>query len=218
MKKLYIFDVDGTLADAYRAIEKSLNFTLRKLGYTLVASLEVAKRSVGRGDKNFMGAFFREKDIEKALDVYRDHHKKALLTGVCARPYARWLLYALKRRKRITAIASNRPHYYTELILNKLKMKQHLDYILCADDINSPKPDPKILHSVLERFNLRAEEAVFVGDMDVDLETAQRAGIDAVFIKGGSSRMSETKKYKNKKIISCLKEIFTLFEKKSETT
>jgi phosphoglycolate phosphatase-like HAD superfamily hydrolase len=47
--------------------------------------------------------------------------------------------------------------------------------------------------------------------MDIDLETAKRASIDAVYVKGGSSTLKEIKKYKNKKIISDLREIIKLY-------
>ena len=211
-KKLFIFDVDGTLADAYKAIEKSLNFTLRELGYPPVATYHDVKRKVGRGEKFFMHAFFTERDFKRALEIYQIHHKKSIMRYAELKPYSRWLLYTLKRKRKIVAIASNRPHYYTNLILKKLKILKYLDYIVCADDVKRLKPHPKILNTVLKRFKIKKKEVVYIGDMDVDLETAAQAGIDAVFVKGGSSYLKDVKKYKNKKIVSSLKEISDLFE------
>ncbi|MDP2923850.1 MAG: HAD family hydrolase [Candidatus Omnitrophota bacterium] len=210
-KRLYIFDLDGTLANAYRAIEKSLNFTLKKLGCPAV-SYEKAKREVGRGDKVFMKTFFSKKDFKRALAIYRAHHKKAVLTYSKLRPHAKQLLCTLKRRKKITAIASNRPSYFTNLILEALGIKKFFNMVLCADEIKSNKPNPKILNTIIKKSSLNKQDAVFIGDMDIDLETARRADVDFVFVRGGSSALSSVKKYRNKKVVSSLREVLDLYE------
>jgi len=208
VKKLFIFDLDGTLADAYGAIEKSINFTLKRLGLMPVAYREV-KRRVGKGDRLFMRSFFPAKDMEKALKLYRPHHAKALLKYTRLRPYAKKLLYTLKREKKLLAIASNRPYYYTNIILKTLGIRKYFDVVLCADQINSLKPDPKILHIIIKKMGVSKEEAVYTGDMDIDMETARRAKVDAIFITGGSSTLSAVKKYKNKKVVYSLAGIKT---------
>ena len=202
-KKLFIFDLDGTLADAYTAIWKSLNFTLRKLNYPR-AGFQKVKINVGRGDRAFMEVFFSNKDVDKALAVYRLHHEKALRRYSRARPYAKRLLGFLRKKEMRIAIASNRPRYFTDVIMKKTGLKKFVDYILCADQINSPKPDPLILRLIMRKFNVKKKETVYAGDMDIDLETASRAGVDAIFVRGGSSRLSDIKKYKNVLIVSSL--------------
>lgn len=209
-KRLYIFDLDGTLADAYRAIEKSLNFTLKKLGYPTV-SYQEAKRKVGRGDRIFMETFFNRKNIAKALKIYRSHHKRAVIGHSKLRPYAKDLLTTLKRKNKMLAIASNRPSYFTALILEALRIRKYFDLVLCADEIKSNKPNPRILNAILKRLSVKKPEAVFIGDMDIDLETAKRARMDVVFVRGGSSALSSVKKYKNKKVVSSLKEVLKLY-------
>jgi HAD superfamily hydrolase (TIGR01549 family) len=208
VKKLFIFDLDGTLADAYGAIERSINFTLERLGLPSVAYQEV-KRKVGRGDRLFMKSFFHVKDMEKAQKIYRPYHAKALLRHTRLRPYAKKLLYTLKRKKKLLAIASNRPHYYTNIILKKLGIRKYFDIVLCADQISSLKPNPKILYTIIKKLGVSKEEAVYIGDMDIDMETANRAKVDAIFITGGSSALNSVKKYKNKKVIHLLAEIKT---------
>lgn len=205
-KKLFIFDLDGTLVDAYRAIEKSTNFTLRKLGLRPVSYMKV-KRKVGKGDRIFMESFFPEKHIEKALGIYREHHKKALLRYTKLRPFAGWLLFTLKRKKKILAIASNRPYYFTNIIVKKLGIKKYFDMVLCADQIKLLKPGPRILYTIMNRFKVVKKDTIYVGDMDIDMETAKRAGIDAIFVRGGSSTLKSVKKYKNKKVVHFLNEM-----------
>lgn len=206
IKKLFIFDLDGTLVDAYTAIWKSLNFTLKKLGYHSVG-FRKAKINVGKGDRAFMEAFFAKDDIDKALKIYRSHHEKTLKVYTRFKPYARRMLCAFRNNKKKIAIASNRPRYFTDIIIKTLGLEKYLDYILCGDEIKSLKPNPKILNIIIKKFRVKKAEAVFVGDMNIDLETARRAGVDAIFIKGGSSPLKDIKKYKNKRIIFSLREI-----------
>lgn len=206
-KKLFIFDLDGTLVDAYTAIWKSLNFTLKKLNYPPV-SFQEAKGNVGKGDRSFMEAFFLKDDIDEALRIYRSHHKRSLKKYSHPLPYAKKTLSLLKKRKKKIAVASNRPRYFTDIIVNKLGLRKYVDYVLCGDEIKSLKPCPKILNMIMAKFGTGKKETVFIGDMDIDLETAKRAKVDAIFIKGGSSALKDVRKYRNKKIISSLKGLF----------
>ncbi|MEM7816886.1 MAG: HAD family hydrolase [Candidatus Aenigmatarchaeota archaeon] len=209
-KKLYIFDLDGTLVDAYRAIEKSLNFTLKKLGYPTVSYSKV-KRSVGKGDRPFIQTFFKNKDIDKALDIYRKNHKKTLLVYSKLTLGAKSLLFKLKQRNKIIAIASNRPHYFTNLILKKLGISKYIDGVWCADKVGLRKPHPKIINLILKEFKVKRDEAVYIGDMDIDLETAKRAKISAIFVKNGSSPLSVVRKYKNKKVVSSIIDVIKIY-------
>jgi HAD superfamily hydrolase (TIGR01549 family) len=145
--------------------------------------------------------------MEKALKIYRSHHAKALLKHTILRPYAKKLLYALKRKKKLLAIASNRPYYYTSIILKTLGIRKYFDVVLCADQISSLKPNPKILYTIIKKLGVNKEETIYTGDMDIDMETARRAKIDAIFITGGSSPLNAVKKYKNKKIAYSLARI-----------
>ena len=208
MKKLFIFDLDGTLADAYTAIWKSLNFTRRKFKLGPVSYDEV-KRKVGRGDRLFMEMFFPKDKMEEALDIYRKHHIKALIRYSKQKKNAKRVLSRLRKESNLLAIASNRPYYFTNVILKSLDMKKYFNIVACADKIGSIKPNPEILYYILRKLHVKIQDAVFIGDMDIDMETAKRAKMDAIFITGGSSSLNSVKKYKNKKVIHSLTEIET---------
>lgn len=210
-KKLFIFDLDGTLVDAYKAISESLNFCREEFGYEHI-DFAVMKSSIGYGDRNFIAEFFPRNQVDKALAMYRQHHKSSLKKHVRLKPYAKMMLYNLSRRKKLLAIASNRPAAYTDIVVKALDIKKYFDFILCADEINSLKPAPKILFEVLKKLNIQTADAVYAGDMDVDMETAERAKMDAIFVVGGSSKIHAVKKYKNKVIVQVLKEINQRFK------
>lgn len=192
-KKLFIFDLDGTLVDSYLAIQKSLNATRKKFGFKEIGLKRVIK-AVGKGDRKFIQEFFPPELEDKALKIYRKQHKIDLLKYVKPMPYAKELLRFLKKRKIKIAIASNRPTKFTHLILNKLSMKKYIDYVLCGDRIKKLKPEPEIVFKILEKYKLSPHQTVFVGDMVIDIETAKNAGIDSVAITTGSSTQKELKK------------------------
>ena len=210
-KKLFIFDLDGTLADVYTAIEHSLNFTRESFGYHSVSYSKI-KRSVGRGDKMFIEAFFKPEDTARALRMFRRHHKESIVRYSRLMPFAKQVLKKLKEKGKYVSIASNRSTVFTNSILKVLDIKKYIDYVLCADKAGRIKPYPDILIDILVRFKVDSKDAVYVGDMAIDLEAARRAKIDGVFVKGGSGFVKEAKAYKNAKIISSLKEMMHIYE------
>lgn len=199
--KLVIFDLDGTLVDAYQAIIKSVNYTLNKMGYPQ-AEADRIRRAVGWGDKMLLGVFVKKKDIESALVIYRRHHRVSLKSYARLLPYARQILRYLT--KYLLAIATNRPSAFTDIILRHLKMKQYFDYVLCADKLAKGKPHPEILLKIMKKLKVNPCEVIYVGDMAIDVETAHRSGVTPIAVRGGSSTLKEIKKASPFKIIKGL--------------
>jgi len=190
--KLVIFDLDGTLADAYQAITASFNHTMRVLGYPSVAA-SVIRRAVGWGDRNLLRPFVRSGDLERALTLYRRHHAVALRSGVRLLPGVRKVILRLKKRGYRLAVASNRPTRFSLILMKHLGLRGAFDYVLCADRLRYRKPHPQIINRILRRFRLKPSEAAFVGDMVIDAQAGRRAGVMTVIVTTGSHRRQEIK-------------------------
>lgn len=201
--KLVIFDLDGTLVDAYEAIIKSVNFTLKRMGYAEAAPQRI-RRAVGWGDRRLIGAFVRQEDIEAALVIYRKHHRWTLKRYSRLLPFAKAILTYLSAYGFKLAIASNRPTEFTRIILHRLKIKKYFDYVLCADTLAQGKPHPEILLKIMKRFTISPSETLYVGDMAVDAQTAHNAKVKITAVPTGSSNLSEIKKARPFKIIKNL--------------
>ena len=215
--KLVIFDLDGTLVDAYEAITKSVNFTLKKIGYKEAPASRI-RQAVGWGDRRLLGAFIEDKyfnlssiegkvypsGLDSALVIYRRHHRRALEKYSKLLPGAKELLEYLKPRDFKTAIASNRPTEFTRIILRCLSLRKYFDYVLCADKLPEGKPNPEILFRIMQRLKVKPGQVVYVGDMTIDVETARNAGVLSIAVGGGSSSLAEIKKAKPFKIIKSL--------------
>ena len=61
--------------------------------------------------------------------------------------------------------------------MERFKLNPHFDLVVTSLDVLQPKPHPESLHKILSFFNIRPQEACFIGDSDVDRETSQRAGV-----------------------------------------
>jgi len=189
-KKLFIFDIDGTLIDAYQAIWETLLYTRSLLGYEPV-DFETAKRAVGHGDRHYIPYFFKPEDVEKARKIYREYHLKSLDGRIKLLPGAKQLLETLKKNGRFIAVASNRPAESGSLLLKKLGIEHFFGMTVFGDQVTKQKPDPEMLIKIIDFFKVTNDFAVFIGDMVIDIETGKKAGIDTIVVPTGSSTREE---------------------------
>ncbi|MFZ2356752.1 MAG: HAD family hydrolase [Candidatus Omnitrophota bacterium] len=208
--KLIVFDLDGTLVNAYEAIVKSFNYTMRKLHYPLMDAY-IIRRAVGWGDKNLLKKFVKENDLIKALSIYQGHHKQALVKWSVLLPQAQQALIYLKRKGYKLAVASNRPARFSRILIRHLGIKKYFDYVLCADKLRNIKPHPQILREIMKKLHVGPKETVFVGDMAIDAITARRAKVRAIIVTTGSSSISEVKKEEPYRVIKKLSSLLKVF-------
>ena len=202
--KLIIFDLDGTLVNAYRAVFQSLNYALKRSGFPLVDH-ETIRRSVGWGDRHLIELFVGPPRAKEVLEVYRRHHKNSLKTGTRFLPGARQVIVKLKKQGYRLAIASKRPTLFTEIILKYLKIRKYFDCVVCGDKVKRHKPAADILEVILKKFSFNKNEALYIGDMTIDAQTGKRAGVKTVIVLTGSSDYREVALLKPYKIIHHLK-------------
>ena len=193
--KLVIFDLDGTLVDAYDAIVASFNYTMRRMSLASRSYLAI-KRAVGWGDRGLLRPFVPEEKLEKALKIYQSHHKKSLLKKTCLLPGAKNTLEYLRKEGYKLAVASNRPKVFSQIVIRKLKLRRFFDYILCGDQLKKPKPHPDIILKIMRRFSVKKEQTLYVGDMTIDVITGKNAKVKTIAVTSGSSSKKELAKLK----------------------
>ena len=200
--KLVIFDLDGTLVNAYPAVASSINHTLKKMGHAPV-SKAVIRSSVGWGDRHLLEGFLGKPRSVKALKIYRAHHSGAIKAkgGVRFLPGAKAILDYLKKTGCPMAIASNRPTKFTLLILKVLGARHYFDKVLCADKAQRPKPHPDMLIEIVRTLKVPKQDTLYVGDMTIDVNTGRRARIRTVAVATGSSTPAQLKQLKPWRVI-----------------
>lgn len=213
--KLVIFDLDGTLVNAYAAVAQSINNMLGKLGYP-AASENKIKRSVGWGEVHLISQFVKPKDLARAVAIYRRHHPAALKRGTKLLPGAKEILRYLKGKGYGIAVASNRATTFTKIIVRQLEIADYFDFILCRDKVKRPKPFPDILNGILGKFFLKPSQAIFVGDMVVDVQAGHSARIRPLAVVTGSCTRREivaSRPFKVIRRLEALKKVLAAIEK-----
>ncbi len=217
MIRLIIFDLDGTLVNAYPAVSQSVNFSLTQLGFKKRSHADI-KRSVGWGDRHLMAGFVGEALADKAIRLYRPHHTRALAVkgGVSFLAGTKALLSFLKKQGFLLAIASNRPLRFTRLILTTLGIDQYFSVVACADKAPRPKPYPDMLLMSVDKLKVTKAQTLYVGDMTIDVNTGKNAGIRTVAVTTGSSSLKELKTLKPHAIINRIGQIKNVLLKEKQ--
>lgn len=193
--KIVIFDLDGTLMNAYPAVYRSVNAAVVRFGYPKVSHATI-KRTVGWGDRHLLGTFIGEEKLDAALRFYRKHHAEALRKDTKLLPGALKVLQYLKKNGYKIAIASNRPTRFSLIAIRFLGIRGYFDMILCGDKVKKAKPAPDILKAILKTFSLKTAEALYVGDMGIDIKTGKSARVKTVAVATGSNTPAELKAMK----------------------
>ncbi len=211
MIKLIIFDIDGTLVDAYDSIHEALQRTLADLDYPQT-TYEQSKRAVGRGVEALLGSFVDEAHVPQALALYTQHTDDVLKDTVKFLPGAEKLVRNLFAQGYKLAIASNRPHQFSKRILQYLNVDECFHAVVCADNVANAKPEPDMIQAILEHFGLAAKQAVYVGDMALDVATGHNAGVLTLAVPTGSSTKEEIRAAKPYKLANNLDNVGQIIE------
>ena len=181
-----VFDLDGTLIDSYRAIATSLNHA--RAAFDLPALPEdVVRRQVGRGLESLVAELVGRDLVDQGVRLFRERYATAYAEGTFVLPGVPETLCALHERGLRMSVASNKPARFGRLILELLGLLELFDVVQGPDLSGSTKPDPTMIGLCLDAMGVARDEALYVGDMVLDVESGARAGLPVVLVPGGSS-------------------------------
>ena len=186
MRDAVLFDLDGTLIDSLPNITDAANAVLIERGLpTLTSSVTVG--FVGRGEQVFVDRLIASTDLqlEDRKEILRDfvHHyaieaeKTVCFEGVTA------ALQSLASEGYLLGLVTNKPRGPLVPTLEAAQLDAVFGVVVAGDDLATRKPDPApLLHAMTE---LNASRCVYVGDSEVDAETAERADVPFVLYTEG---------------------------------
>lgn len=215
MKKLVIFDLDGTLLYTLEDINKSLNIVLEKHGYRAV-SVEETKKMVGYGAKKLIQLASNESGEKldslfaelKVVMSSNDNSLTTLYNGLDN------VLIALKNNGCKLAIISNKPNEATQEIYKQKLSEYNFDYVSGANaNLFKVKPDKECVEYCLNVLNVSKEDAVYVGDSEVDVQTAINANIACVSVLWGYRSKQEILEVGGSNFASTPSELLDMIEK-----
>lgn len=211
MKKLVIFDLDGTLLDTIADLAESANYALKQLGYP-THDVETIRTFVGNGINKLLERALpsHEQTEENVIRMrshfvpYYDVHNADL-----SNPYPGIvsLLEDLQAKGIQIAVASNK---YQEATVKLVKQYfPNIDFIeiLGQREGINVKPDPTIVFDILQKADVSKEDILYVGDSGVDMQTAINAGVDAVGVTWGFRPRAELESFQPMGLIDKAEEL-----------
>jgi len=175
--KAVLFDFDGTLADSFAAIAASTNFVRASYGLPPLPEAEVRKY-VGYGLTHLMTDLVPGAPVDEAVQRYRTHHATVMVAQTRLMPGVAEVIPELARRGLCLGVCSNKRVEFTRQLVRAFGLHEYFTCVLGPDDVgNRAKPDPAMLLEGLRRLEVSPTEAVYVGDMLVDVQTGRAAGV-----------------------------------------
>jgi phosphoglycolate phosphatase len=202
--QLIIFDLDGTLMDSIGGISKSVNMMLEKHGYPTFP-VEGYFEFVGNGLLNTVKGTLKESSLteeelkilyNEMLTYYQQHYDFNL------KPYegAKELLSELEGQVYM-AINSNKNDDMVQQIVKDHLHEFSFESVWGVKEGQPFKPNPWAIDQLMDRFNLTPADVLFVGDSEVDIMTAENAGVDSCFVTWGFRKREHVADYTPKYIV-----------------
>ena len=190
MKKLYIFDLDGTLLDTIHTIADSANSALEHFGLPTLET-EKYKYFVNKGSKNLILLALNaigcntEENFNKVFPLFTELYKKNTFLKPTHFPDMPKTLAKLKEKGIRLAVVSNKPHSLLEPLVPLYFGDDLFDYVLGGRENIPLKPDPYAVNEVLSLCGISPKDAVFVGDTGIDMQAGKAAGVFSIGVLWG---------------------------------
>jgi phosphoglycolate phosphatase len=183
-----IFDLDGTLIDSKRDLIHSVNAMLAEMSREKLAE-ETISGYIGHGAPQLvsrvLGTSATEQERAHALRFFLAYYEQHKMDSTCAYPGVEEALEQLQRKKLPMAVLTNKPARLSVRILDALGLTKYFRAVYGGNSFETKKPDPLGANTILVEFGATPEQAMVIGDSEVDVQTARNAGTMAAAVNYG---------------------------------
>ncbi|MFI3288855.1 MAG: HAD-IA family hydrolase [Rikenellaceae bacterium] len=216
MKKLVIFDLDGTLLDTIGDLAASCDEVLRRHNMATY-SLDDYKHFVGNGivrlvERAIPDSLRSEEFIAELRKEFVAYYFENIDKHTVIYPQIMWLLEELQRRDIKIAVASNKFQEGVRKLVASFFPDIQFEAVLGQRPNIPLKPDPQIVNDIIQLTSYSQKQILYVGDSGIDMETAKAAGIESIGVTWGFRSREELVESGANHIVDSPEEILKLIE------
>ncbi len=182
-----LFDLDGTLVDSYNALTEAVNHARRTHGLHELSSVRI-RELVGEGVECLLQRAFERTEVSRSIvQAFESRYDDICCAESRVLADVDVTLEQLDKLGVAMAVCTNKPTVFSKKILDFLGLSHYFRAIVGPDIAGARKPEARHLAFTLESVLCAREEALFVGDMPLDVRAARNSGIDVAVVATGSS-------------------------------
>lgn len=185
--KTILFDLDGTLVDSYEALSNAINFAREEHGLPELPSGAI-RSLVGDGLEILLQRVFAPGAVPaQAKSKFESKYDELCCAQSVTLDDVEPTLEALQKLGIRMAVCTNKPTAFSRKILDYLGLSRFFDAVVGPDLAGARKPQREHVLTTLEAAGGTASQALFVGDMTIDIAAARNGGLPVAVIATGSS-------------------------------
>ena len=195
MKKLLIFDLDGTLINTLVDLKNAVNYALNLRNFPL-RSLEQVRKDIGNGVAKLVARSIpNNEENPQYLDALSDFKKYySIHHSDNTTPYKGVYdaLINLKKQGYLLAVATNKLTEISQVLMDRFY--PNVFEIVQGDEPGMErKPSPMMINTICQKLNIDKKDAFYIGDTNVDMQTAENSQVDYVLVSYGFRTKDELK-------------------------
>lgn len=187
MKKLVIFDMDGTILNTLDDLKDTLNYALEQYHFP-ARTLEETRAFVGNGIHKLIERAVPEgtdaQTVENVFGTFLEYYQIHCMDRTRPYPGIVSLLQSLKEAGLRTAVVSNKADAAVQELCERF-FPGLFDFAVGEHEGVQKKPAPDMVQLALRALGTQEPDAVYVGDSDVDIATAKNSGLDSIIVTWG---------------------------------
>ncbi len=182
-----LFDLDGTLVDSYAALAEAVNYARRQHGLHELSSTPI-RDFVGDSLEKLLERAFGRVDVPRsARDAFESRYDEICCEESKVLADVEATLESLSALGVVMAVCTNKPTAFSRKILEFLNLAPYFRAIVGPDEAGARKPDAQHVLHTLEATDCDPSDALFVGDMPIDVHAARNSGMAVAVVPTGSS-------------------------------
>jgi len=197
MKKVILFDLDGTLIDSTEAILEGFRVSFEKFGKT-VPNDKIIKAEIGKPlEEMYQILGVEEEFIDSIVHAYKMHYRTIHTEKTTLLPNAKEAIVEASKFAKLGVVTTKTGKYSKE-ILEHLELMCYFETLIGREDVTYPKPHAEPILKALSKLQLDRTNVWMIGDTPMDILSAKNAGINSVAVTSGYAPYQTLNKYTSK--------------------